>query len=138
MGNNRLTIDNAVLDDIPRIIEFVVIWLENNGLDKYSFTLETAVDEASTNVVKHAYHSEGGFFEISCDLQSGYIVITIKDHGKEFDPQTVPVPDIDTDLEHRQIGGLGIYMMRKMMDEVNYSYEDGKGNILVMKKKIQS
>lgn len=138
MSDNKLTIESAVLDDIPRIIEFVVTWLETSGLDKYSFALETAVDEASTNVVKHAYGGKGGFFEITCEYLTDNIVVTIKDHGPEFDPRTVPVPDINTDLEHRKIGGLGIYMMRKMMDEVIYNYENGTGNVLVMKKKTQS
>jgi anti-sigma regulatory factor (Ser/Thr protein kinase) len=135
MDNNKLTIESAVLGDIPRIIEFVVSWLEQNGLDMYSFALETAVDEASTNVVKHAYGGAGGFFEIMCGLEGGAIVITIKDHGRKFDPSTVPLPDVDADLEHRKIGGLGIYMMRKMMDAVEYYYDEGVGNRLVMRKK---
>jgi len=136
MDNNTLTIESAVLGDLPRIIEFVVSWLEINGLGMYSFALETSVDEASTNVVKHAYKSAGGFFEISCALDSGDIVITIKDHGRKFDPSIVPIPDIDADLEHRKIGGLGIYMMRKMMDSVEFSYDEGVGNRLIMRKKI--
>jgi serine/threonine-protein kinase RsbW len=135
MDNNRLTIESAALGDIPAIIEFVVSWLKRNGLDKYSFALETAVDEASTNVVKHAYDGKGGFFEIYCSLEDQEIVITIKDHDIKFDPTSVPVPDVDTDLEHRKIGGLGIYMMRKMMDAIDYYYDEGVGNTLVMRKK---
>ena len=135
MDNNKLTIESAVLGDLPRIIEFVVNWLKKKGLDKYSFALETSVDEASTNIVKHAYGGKGGFFEISCALDNGDIVLTIVDHGKRFDPNTVPVPDIGADLEHRKIGGLGIYMMRKFMDVVDFSYIEGMGNRLVMRKK---
>jgi len=135
MDDNRLAIESAVLEDIPRIIEFVVSWLERNGLGKYSFALETAVDEASTNVVKHAYGGKGGYFEITCDLEGGEIVVNIKDRGQKFDPSTVPIPDVDADLEHRKIGGLGIYMMRKMMDSVEYFYNEVKGNSLIMRKK---
>jgi serine/threonine-protein kinase RsbW len=135
---NKLTIENAKLEDLPRIIEFVVTWLESKGLDKYSFTMETVVDEASTNVVKHAYGGKGGFFAITCNYSGGEISITIQDRGPKFDPNTVPVPDTGTDLEHRKIGGLGIYMMRKMMDVVEYSYGEGVGNRLVMRKKIDS
>ena len=123
MSSRILTIEKAVLSDLPRIIEFVVSWLESKGLDKYSFPLETAVDEASTNVVKHAYKGKGGFFEISCELQGHEIVITIRDRGKPFDPNSVPLPDVDADLENRKVGGLGIYMMKKMMDEVKYSFD---------------
>jgi serine/threonine-protein kinase RsbW len=135
MSDNKLTIESAILEDIPRIIEFVVSWLERNELDKYSFALETAVDEASTNVVKHAYGGKGGLFEITCDFTDGEIIITIADRGKKFDPSSVPIPDVDADLEHRKIGGLGIYMMRKMMDAVDYYYDEGVGNRLVMHKK---
>ena len=138
MSDNRLTIESAVLSDIPRIIEFVVSWLEKNGLEKHSFALETAVDEASTNVVKHAYGGNGGFLEISCDFKGEEIIVTIKDRGSRFDPGTVPLPDIEADLEHRKIGGWGIYMMRKMMDAVDYYFDEGEGNRLVMRKRIAS
>ena len=107
MDDNKLTIESAVLGDLPRIIEFVVSWLEKNGLAKYSFALETSVDEASTNIVKHGYGGQGGFFEIACALRDNEIVVTIMDHGKKFDPNSVPVPDIGADLEHRRIGGPG-------------------------------
>jgi serine/threonine-protein kinase RsbW len=103
-------------------------------LDKYSFPLETAVDEASTNVVKHAYKGRGGFFQISCELQGHDIVITIRDRGKQFDPNSVPLPDVEADLENRKVGGLGIYMMKKMMDEVRYNFDLKEGNSLQMRK----
>ena len=136
MSSQILTIEKAVLSDLPRIIEFLVNWLESKGLDKYSFPLETAVDEASTNVVKHAYKGKGGFFEISCELQGHEIVITIRDRGKPFDPNSVPLPDVNADLENRRVGGLGIYMMKKMMDEVKYSFDVKQGNRLEMRKKM--
>lgn len=138
MAKQILTLETAVLDDIPRIIEFVVSWLERRGLGKYSFTLETAVDEASTNVIKYAYGGRGGFFEISCDIQGKDIVISIKDRGKPFDPGSVPQPDVNTDLENRKIGGLGIYIMKKMMDEVKYSFDVKHGNRLEMRKTMGS
>lgn len=136
MAYQVLTIESAVVGDIPRIIEFVVEWLENQGLSKYSFPLETAVDEASTNVIKYAYGGAAGFFEIDCDVEGQDIVITIRDRGKAFDPGSVPQPDIGADLEDRKIGGLGIYIMRKMMDEVKYSFDERHGNRLEMRKKI--
>jgi len=138
MAKQILTLESAVLDDIPRIIEFVVSWLERRGLGKYSFPLETAVDEASTNVIKHAYGGRGGFFEISCDTQGKDIVISIKDRGKPFDPGSVPQPDVNADLENRKIGGLGIYIMKKMMDEVKYSFDVKQGNRLEMRKTMGS
>jgi len=138
MNSQILTIENAVLDDISRVIEFVVSWLEAQGQGKYAFLVETAVDEASTNVIKHAYAGKGGFFEISCDMQGNDIVIMIRDRGKPFDPGSVPQPDVAADLEKRKIGGLGIYIMKKMMDEVKYSFDAKQGNRLEMRKTTTS
>ena len=138
MHRHTLTIEKAVLSDLPRIVEFVVKWLASQGLDKYSFPLETAVDEASTNVIKYAYNGQGGFFQISCELQGQEIVVTIKDRGKQFDPNSVPLPDVDADLENRRVGGLGIYMMKKMMDAVRYDFDSKEGNRLEMRKTTTS
>jgi anti-sigma regulatory factor (Ser/Thr protein kinase) len=135
MDDNTLTVENAVLGDIPGIVEFVVNWLQQQGLDKYVFALETAVDEASTNVVKHAYAGKGGFFQISCALRGSDITVTIRDHGNKFDPNSVALPEVVSPLEDRKVGGLGIYMMKKMMDRVDYSYSTSEGNRLVLLKK---
>jgi anti-sigma regulatory factor (Ser/Thr protein kinase) len=135
MDDNTLTVENAVLGDIPGIVEFVVNWLQQQGLDKYVFALETAVDEASTNVVKHAYAGKGGFFQISCALHGSDITVTIRDHGNKFDPNSVALPEVVSPLEDRKVGGLGIYMMKKMMDRVDYSYSTSEGNRLVLLKK---
>jgi anti-sigma regulatory factor (Ser/Thr protein kinase) len=134
MDRQTLAIEKAVLSDLPGIVEFVVNWLQSQGLDKYSFPLETAVDEASTNVLKYAYGGQGGFFQISCELQGQEIVVTIRDRGVQFDPNSIPLPDIDADLEDRKIGGLGIYMMKKMMDGVRYEFDLNEGNTLEMRK----
>jgi serine/threonine-protein kinase RsbW len=135
MDDNTLTIENAVLADIPGIVEFVVEWLQRNGLGRYVFAYETAVDEASTNVVKHSYGGKGGFFQISCALRDTDIIVTVRDRGHMFDPNSVPLPEVVSQLEDRKIGGLGIYMMKKMMDRVDYSYNDLEGNRLELVKK---
>jgi len=135
MDDNTLTIESVVLEDIPGIVEFVVSWLQRQGLDRYIFVFETAVDEASTNVAKHAYGGKGGFFQISCALRGNDIVITIRDRGNKFDPNSVPLPEVVSRLEDRKVGGLGIYMMKKMMDEVDYSFNEREGNRLELIKK---
>jgi anti-sigma regulatory factor (Ser/Thr protein kinase) len=134
MSRDSLTIQEVNISDLPGIIDFVVRWLEQRGLGRYSFALETAVDEASTNVIKHAYGGKGGFFEITCDLQGEDIVIIIGDRGKPFDPNKVPLPDVDASLEERKAGGLGIYMMKKLMDEVIYCFDKVEGNRLELRK----
>ena len=134
MDIHTLTIERAVLSDLPGIIDFVVNWLESQGLGKYSFPLETAVDEASTNVLNYAYAGRGGFFQISCELQGQEIVVTIRDRGVPFDPNSIPLPDVGASLENRKIGGLGIYLMKKMMDGVRYDFDLKEGNRLEMRK----
>ena len=133
--DNTLTIESAVLGDIPRIVEFVISWLQRQGLDRYVFTLETAVDEASTNVVKHAYGGKGGYYQITCALSGADIIVTIRDHGNKFDPDSVPLPEVGSQLEERKVGGLGIYMMKKMMDRIDYSFSEQEGNRLVLVKR---
>ena len=135
MNEDTLTLESAILKDIPAIVDFVVNWLQQRKLDKYIFPFETAVDEASTNVVKHAYGGRGGFFQISCELNGADIIITIRDHGAKFDPGSVPLPEVDSALEERKAGGLGIYMMKKMMDRVDYGYSEGEGNRLLLVKR---
>jgi anti-sigma regulatory factor (Ser/Thr protein kinase) len=136
MNEDVLTLESAVLKDVPVIVEYVVDWLQQQKLDKYVFSFETAVDEASTNVVKYAYGGRGGFFQISCMLEGRDIVVTIRDRAAKFDPASVPAPEVDSTLEDRKVGGLGIYMMKKMMDRVDYSYKEGEGNRLLLVKRI--
>ncbi len=136
INEDVLTLDSAVLKDVPVIVEFVVNWLQRHELDKYIFHFETAVDEASTNVVKHGYGGRGGFIRISCALAGSDIIVSIRDRAERFDPSIVSTPDVESALENRRVGGLGIHMMRKMMDRVEYGYEEGQGNRLLLIKRI--
>jgi anti-sigma regulatory factor (Ser/Thr protein kinase) len=100
------------------------------------FEVQTAVDEACTNIIKYAYSGGNGLIEITCEKLDDYFVVTIRDNGKPFDPTSVPPPDLEADLNDRKVGGLGIYLMKEMMDDVSYSFDAKKGNKLVMRKKI--
>jgi len=104
------------------------------GIETGIFEVQTAVDEACTNIIKYAYAAEGDIIIIACEIQGNDFVVTIRDKGKPFDPSSVPPPDLKTDLDKRRIGGLGIYLMRKLMDDVSYSFNAEKGNTLVMRK----
>ena len=96
--------------------------------DKDIYNIQLASDEAASNVIEHAYEGiNNGILEISCGLKDDVIVIVLVDHGKPFDPSDVPAPNIKADLSDRQIGGLGLYLMRKLMDEVRYE-ADSKNN----------
>jgi anti-sigma regulatory factor (Ser/Thr protein kinase) len=104
------------------------------GIEAGVFEVQTAVDEACTNIMEYAYSEEGGVITLTCEVQDNDFVVTIRDRGKPFDPSSVPPPDLEADLDKRRIGGLGIYLMRKLMDDVSYSFDAEKGNTLVMRK----
>ena len=106
------------------------------GIEAGVYEVQTAVDEACTNIIKYAYSEKGGIITITCELQDNDFVVSIRDNGKPFDPASVPPPDLGTDLDRRKIGGLGIYLMRKLMDDVSYSFNAEKGNTLIMRKTL--
>jgi anti-sigma regulatory factor (Ser/Thr protein kinase) len=106
------------------------------GIETGIFEVQTAVDEACTNIMKYAYSEEDGIITITCELKDNDFVVTIRDKGKPFDLSSVPPPDLDTELDKRRIGGLGIYLMRKLMDDVSYSFDAEEGNTLVMRKML--
>jgi len=98
--------------------------------------VQMAVDEACTNIIKHAYSEEKGTITLICELVNDELTVAIRDRGKPFDPSSVPGPDFHADLNKRRIGGLGIYFMRRMMDKVSYSFDAQRGNELTMRKKL--
>jgi len=84
----------------------------------------------------HAYSGKGGIISISYELQDNDFIITIRDNGRPFDPTSVPPPDLQADLKERSIGGLGMHLMRRLMDDVSYAFDAEKGNKLLMRKTL--
>jgi serine/threonine-protein kinase RsbW len=127
----------AKFDHLDEIREFVGDVARQGGFSpKDVYAVQLAADEAASNIIEHAYEGvTGGELEISCRLNGDSIVITLHDDGKPFDPSQVRDPNLGADLAERQIGGLGVYLMRKLMDEVRYHSESGTGNLLTMKKR---
>ncbi|MGN1090174.1 MAG: ATP-binding protein [Huintestinicola sp.] len=99
--------------------------------------ITVALEEVFVNVAHYAYPDRLGdvTFSIDFDSQSRTMTFQMTDSGIPFDPLAKPDPDITLSAEERQIGGLGIFMMKMTMDDVSYVYKDGK-NILTMKKTI--
>lgn len=134
---NKAAIEiDARLENLPKIIDFVSSWMHDMKLDAILFAVQTSIDEACTNIIKHAYSSKGGLMSVSCELHDEYCVVTIVDRGKAYDHNNASKPDLNADLENRKIGGLGMHLMKNLMDDVTYRYDNSKGNVLVMKKKI--
>ena len=102
--------------------------------DVYNILL--AADEAASNIIEHAYQGvKKGILEISCGVKDGAITIIMMDYGESFDPVAIPPPDLKAGLSERKIGGLGISLMRKLMDEVHYESGRDKSNVLTMIKR---
>jgi serine/threonine-protein kinase RsbW len=110
--------------------------MQQFGMEEGILEVQTAVDEACTNVIKYAYSTTGGAIAVTCEWQSNDFVVTISDKGKSFDPNSIPPPYLKSDLGSRKIGGLGIYLMKKLMDDVSYSFDPEEGNKLVMRRRL--
>lgn len=97
--------------------------------------LNIALDELVTNTINYAF-DEGGEHAISIDLECGEnsVVATVTDDGRPFDPFAVEEPDIDLPLEERQVGGLGVFLVRKLMDEFTYARDEGRNRVWLRKK----
>ncbi len=128
----------AKFEFLDEIREFVGEIARAGGFnDRDVYNIQLATDEAASNIIEHAYEEvSDGLLEISCGVKGSSITIVLVDHGKSFDPSDVPAPDLKADLSERKIGGLGIFLMRKLMDEVQYEAEPGKNrNTLTMTKR---
>lgn len=128
----------AKFEFLDEIREFVGGVAEKSGFNnKEVYNIQLATDEAASNIIEHAYEGvSNGVLEISCGVQGTLITIVIVDHGEPFDPSQIPAPDLKADLTERKIGGLGIFLMRKLMDEVHYETEPKKKrNTLTMTKR---
>jgi anti-sigma regulatory factor (Ser/Thr protein kinase) len=127
----------AKFEHLDEIREFVGEIARAGGFsDKDVYNIQLATDEAASNIIEHAYENiPDGTLELSCGMQEDAIKIILIDRGESFDPSEVPLPDLKADLSERKIGGLGIFLMRKLMDEVHYEPKPDKRNILTMIKR---
>jgi len=123
---------------IAKGIEPIIALLEDHDADFMLLNkIELALDELYTNIASYAYEPGTGDIEIDYDFdeETRLLTIIIADSGKAFDPLAKEDPNIALPAESRQIGGLGIFIVKKVMDETTYCRVDNK-NILTLKKKI--
>ena len=93
--------------------------------DDLRFKLRLCIEEMVNNIVSYAYDGGKGWVEVSTDLTDGSLTITLKDEGVAFNPLAKDDPDITLSAEDRQIGGLGIYLCKQLMDHLEYERLDG-------------
>ena len=122
---------------LEKISKYVAGKAEDAGLgEKDIYSVQLAVDEACTNIIEHAYRGEeNGEIECGCEIIEDGLEITLKDEGESFDPDALPEPAIGVPIEKLKARGAGVFLIRKLMDEVLYEYIGGQGTVLKMKKK---
>lgn len=133
----ELTVD-AAAENIPAATDFVNEPLEAHGCSmKVQIQINIAIDELFGNIAHHAYHPDVGPATVRVELLEKplSVVITFIDNGVPYDPLKNEDPDTTLPADERQIGGMGIYMVKKSMDAVEYEYKDGR-NILKTTKKL--
>jgi serine/threonine-protein kinase RsbW len=128
----------ATLDSLAPISEFITDATARAGLDDHAaWQVQLAVDEAATNIIQHGYdQAAAGEIHLEWRLEGGPLIVTLRDSGRGFNPDDVPAPDITSPLEERQAGGLGLYLMNKLMDSVQFEFGGKAGNVLIMGKRI--
>ncbi|MBN2549070.1 MAG: ATP-binding protein [Anaerolineales bacterium] len=114
----------ALFENLDVVRQFVAGQAETCGLDPEAvYSVQLAVDEAFSNIIEHAYGGEcQEKIECTTQITEQGLVIIIKDCGKPFKPEDIPDPDLDSPLEERQVGGLGLYFIRQLMDEVVFTF----------------
>ena len=132
-GTDRhLTLRNDI-GDIPRLHEFMQSITDETGMGHpLAMSLNLALEEAVSNVMLYAY-PEGteGRVDIDAHIRDDSFEFVLSDSGVPFDPTEAAEPDLELDVAQRPVGGLGIYLVKRIMDRVTYAREDGK-NVLTM------
>ncbi len=132
----ELVIQNEI-SELNRVAEFVEQLGEDRGYDlMLTMNLNLVLEEAISNIILYAYPEKmGEQITIGCADVSGTLIFTISDSGVEFDPTRVEEADVTLSAEDRGIGGLGIYLIRQIMDDVQYQRIENK-NVLTIKKNL--
>ena len=134
----ELTVE-AAIENIEKVTEFINAELEALGCSfKAETQIDVAIDELFGNIARYAYNPETGKATVRLEVEEEplSVIITFIDNGRPFNPLEKSDPDITLSAEEREIGGLGIFLVKKTMDLIEYDYRDGQ-NILKIKKSVR-
>lgn len=125
-------------DNLSTIRDFLYSAAKKIGFSPDAIdNMTLAVDEACTNIIKHAYKSHpDGEIIIRLLYSKGTLKITIIDYGLAFEPDTIPPPDLEKYYQQHRVGGLGMYLMKTLMDDVKYVSVPGKYNQVLLSKNL--
>lgn len=125
-------------ENLDKVLSFVDQSMDEFGSSqKAKMQMDIAVEEIFINIANYAYRPETGYAFIHLETSDDptTVTVTFKDTGMPYDPLAKPDPDITLSAEERQIGGLGIFMAKKSVDDIRYEYKNGE-NILSISKKL--
>jgi len=129
----------AKMESLDKAVDFII-----EGASRLKFSdkdisqIRLAAEEIVVNIINYAYPEKVGDIHISYRIQDTVtLVVEITDSGIAFNPLSLSEPDINTPLDKRKIGGLGVYLVKKIMDDVSYGRKDSR-NILVFTKTIKN
>lgn len=139
IGEKKLQVKSRT-ENLSKIREFIQNYASSAGFKQNTIdNIMLAVDEACTNIIKHAYKSyPDGEIVIKIRYQDKKIIITIIDYGMTFQPESIPEPNIQEYYRQHRVGGLGMYLMKTLMDDVKYISVPGKYNQVLLSKRINS
>ena len=121
------------LDNLDQATDFIDNHLSERGVsNKLIFKVNMAIDEIYSNIARYSGATEA---RVGCNVSENKVSLRFVDNGSPYDPSVKEDPDTTLSAEEREIGGLGIYMVKKIMDEISYEYKDGR-NILILEKNI--
>jgi anti-sigma regulatory factor (Ser/Thr protein kinase) len=104
-----------------------------------TFKVKLVLEEILMNVISHGGDgTHKPHIRLDLSQQKDLVSMEISDDGIAYDPLTAPAPDLESDLEDRPIGGLGVYLIRELMDSVSYRFKDGRNHLLVTKTLVQT
>lgn len=128
----------ATLKNLPILREFIEHACIHMRLDEnMTSAFKLAVDEACTNIITHGYKGKDpGPIELTFEKEAKNVKLTIYDEGRTFDPDDTKAADIESDWEERPIGGLGLFLIKEVMDDIHYEGEPARGNRLILVKKL--
>ncbi len=134
---NKLTVP-AKIENLQKVMNFLSDQLDSvDYVMKSRLQLELSIEEAYVNIVNYAYKSEEGKVVICCDIDEHPLQVTMQfiDCGIPYNPLKNEDPDISLNVEEKEVGGLGIFLIKKNVDHIEYEHKDGK-NILTIQKKL--
>ncbi|MDD3886546.1 MAG: ATP-binding protein [Victivallaceae bacterium] len=133
----EITVD-AEIGSLDRVLDFIRQELKTAGCDaRAEIQITIAAEEIFTNIAHYAYNPKLGLATVRCAVSDQPLEVTLQflDNGVPYNPLEAADPDITVSAEQREIGGLGIFMVKKSMDSIDYAYHDGK-NILTIRKNL--